>query len=270
MSDPAAMSDPATTARRHFFNRSPHAYRDARPPYPARVYEILTAECGLGAGSRVLELGPGTGQATSELLARGADVVAVEPGAGLAAVLTERCGGERLRVVVADIEHADLPPGAYDLAVSATAFHWVDPGRALPKVASLLAPGGYLAVWWTVFGDPERPTDFRRALDDIYARHLPDERRDHTPGPLRVESWSDELRRGGWFGEVSVDLIRWTQQLTVASARSLWSSFPNVGELPAPRREAFLDDLAATVGEHGGLVADPRVTAVYRARSAGA
>ena len=250
--------------RRRFFDRDPDAYRHARPPYPPRVFEILAAECGLGPGSRVLEIGAGTGQATGQLLARGAEVVAVEPGAGLARVLAERFAGQPLTAVVADFEHAEVPAGPYDLAVSATAFHWVDPAVALPKLASLLKPGATLAVWWTVFGDPERPTDFRRALDDLYARHLPHERRDGTPGPLRVGSWSDELRGGGWFGPVTVDLIRWTQRLTAAQARLLWSSFPNVGELPPPQREAFLDALAAAVADHGAVVDDPRVTALYR------
>jgi SAM-dependent methyltransferase len=253
--------------RRRHFNRDPRSYLLARPPYPARVFDILTAECGLAPGCRVLEIGPGTGQATGELLARGAEVVAVEPGAGLARVLVERLASERLRVVTADFEDAAVPPGSYDLAVSATAFHWVDPATALPKLAGLLKPGGSLAVWWTVFGDPERPTDFRRALDGVYARHLPDERREGTPGPLRVESWSDELRSGGWFGDVTVELIRWSQQLTVETARLLWSSFPNVGELAPPAREAFLDDLARAVDERGGRVDDPRVTALYRTRT---
>ncbi len=257
-------------ARKRFFDRDPEAYHRARPPYPPQVYEILGRECGLSAGGRVLELGAGTGQATGELLARGAEVVAVEPGAGLARVLQKRYADARLAVVTADFERAEVPPGPYDLAVSATAFHWLDPAVALPKLAGLLAPRGTLAVWWTVFGDPERPCGFRRALDGVYARHLPHERRGDRPGPLRIESWSGELRGGGWFGPVTVDVIRWRQQLTAGSARALWSSFPNVGELPLPRRRAFLDDLCQVVEERGGVVADPRVTVLYRTRAGSA
>lgn len=67
-------------SRRMSFNARADEYRLARPPYPERLYEILAKRCGLGAGTRVLEIGPGTGQATRELLARGASVVAVEPG----------------------------------------------------------------------------------------------------------------------------------------------------------------------------------------------
>ncbi|GAA1831084.1 class I SAM-dependent methyltransferase [Luedemannella flava] len=231
------------------------------------MFELL-AERGLTAGARVLEIGSGTGQATGELLARGADVVAVEPGPGMAELLTARLGGDRLRVVCADFEDAQLPDAPFDLATSATAFHWVRPDVALPKLARALRPGGWLAVWWTVFGDPENPTPFRWDLPALYDRYLPHERRDPTfvPGPLRVDSWTDELRQGGWFGPVEVELIRWEHRLTAAGARRLFGSFPNVNGLPAARREAFLDELGALVDERGGEVADPYVTAVYLTR----
>jgi SAM-dependent methyltransferase len=48
----------------------------------------------------------------------------------------------------------------FDLAVAATSLHWVRLDVALSKLAQALRPGGWLAAWWTVFGDPERVTDF--------------------------------------------------------------------------------------------------------------
>lgn len=264
---------PDPRARRWLFDRHADSYASARPPYPDRVFEILTAHCGVNKGARVLEIGPGTGQATAELLARGAEVVAVEPGGRLATILRGRLDTDRLSVVVADFEQASLPAGTYDLAVAATAFHWVDPAVALPKLAGLLAPDGWLVVWWTVFGDPDRPTDFRRQLDALYDRYLPREHagRDYRPGPLGVDSWSAELQQGGWFGPVEAELIRWNHRLTTDGARNLWGSFSNVNELPSTERKAFLDELARIVDGLGGAVDDPYVTAVYRTqpRSAG-
>jgi SAM-dependent methyltransferase len=256
--------------RRRSFNERAEEYRLARPPYPARVYQLLSERCGLGPGTQVVEIGGGTGQATCELLARGAHVVAVEPGAALAAHLSATLSGPALRIVHDEFETADLPWAAFDLATSATAFHWVRPDVALPKLARILRPGGWLAVWWTVFGDPERPTSFRAALDELYARYLPEEPRGigHVPGPLKTASWSAELSQGGWFGPVEVELIRWEYQLTGAGARRLFGSFPNVNELPAPERTALLDAIADIVySRFGGIVADPYVTALYLAPS---
>jgi hypothetical protein len=88
-----------------------------------------------------------------------------------------------------------------------------------------------------------------------------------VPGPLKTASWSAELSRGGWFGPVEVELIRWEHQLTGAGARRLFGSFPNVNELPAPERTALLDAIADIIDSRfDGAVTDPYVTALYLAR----
>lgn len=48
---------------------------------------------GVGPGELVLEVGPGTGTLTEELLARGCEVIACELDRGLAALLRDRLGG---------------------------------------------------------------------------------------------------------------------------------------------------------------------------------
>jgi SAM-dependent methyltransferase len=222
-------------------------------------------------GSQVLEIGAGAGLATKELLAMGADVVAVEPGAELAAHLAADLGSDQLRIVSSDFETAVLADDAFDIATSATAFHWVSADVALPKLARVLRPDGWLAVWWNVFMDPHRPTEFRYALDEVRQRYLPAESHQPTwmPGPLRTESWSAELEQGGWFEPVQVELIRWEHQVTSDDARRLFGSFPNVNELPGHERSGFLDSLAAIIDDRfDGVVTDPYVTALYLTRVA--
>jgi 16S rRNA (adenine1518-N6/adenine1519-N6)-dimethyltransferase len=57
------------------------------------LIRALVDASGVGTGDLVLEVGPGTGTLTEELLARGARVVACEIDRGLAAILRERLGG---------------------------------------------------------------------------------------------------------------------------------------------------------------------------------
>jgi SAM-dependent methyltransferase len=254
--------------RRMSFDRHAIAYHQGRPPYPQRVYDLLTDEYGLTAGCRVLEIGAGSGTATSELLARGAHVTAVEPGASLAQLLRERHADDPLTVCNADFEHADIALASFDLVVAATSWHWVDGALGVPKVASLLRPEGGLAVWWTIFGDPGRPnTEFRSLLDPLYARFMPGEVDDGRPPlPLRSEQWLSQLQAGGWFARTNIETIRWTQRLTAESARALWATFPNVAELAAEDRDEFLARVAKTVDDAGGHVDDPRLTVVYHTR----
>lgn len=255
--------------RRLSFEERADDYRHARPPYPVQVYELLAQRCGLGPGTRVLEIGAGTGQATRDLLARGAVVTAVEPGvrlaAHLAADLAPEVASGQLRVVNDRIETAPLS-STVDIVASATAFHWVRTDVTLPRLSGVLPEGGWLAVWWTVFGDPTRSTPFREDQQALYERLLPTSARQQTRGPLNIESWRDELSQGGWFTRPEVEQIRWENPLTPDSVRRLFGSFTSVNELEPARRAELLDGLADLVRRHGGVVHDPHVTVVYLAQ----
>src|SRR5262249_10190409 len=138
------MSTPAPDHRR-LFGGDPAAYDRGRPDYPSRVYEILTARCGLRSGAATLEIGPGSGLATRRLLALGADpLVAVEPDERLAAYLSERlrAEGHSIDLRVEAFEEAALGASSFDLVVSATAFHWLDQPVALAKAGRILRCGG--------------------------------------------------------------------------------------------------------------------------------
>jgi protein-L-isoaspartate O-methyltransferase len=98
-------------------------YREGRPDYPPRVYEVLRSRCGVTAGSRVLEIGPGSGLVTRHLVAVEARVVAVEPDQGFAEYLSRAM--PEVQVVSASFKEADVGTG-FDAVVAATSFHWLE------------------------------------------------------------------------------------------------------------------------------------------------
>lgn len=259
--------DDQRLSRRGSFDEDPDNYQAARPGYPRRVYEVL-AECGLRPGARVLEILPGTGQVTRPLVDSGASVLAVELGGRLAARLRTNLAGHDVTVVDGDFTTVPLPDDTFDLAICATAFHWLNAGAAVRRLARFVRPGGGLAVWWTVFGDPDRSPPWRAELDAVYRRWLPGQgcRPAGVPAPLRVAERTAELQAGDWFGPVQVEMIRWEHQLTPHGARGLWGTFPNVRELSTDQREAFLDGVAEVVARQpGGTAIDNYVTALYTA-----
>src|SRR5215204_4640687 len=129
------------------FDEDAERYDRARPGYPAAVFEDLLALTELGPGARVLEIGCGTGQATVPLAERGCRIVAVELGAELAAVARRNLARfPDVEVVTGAFEDWPLPPEPFDLVLSATAFHWIDPGVRVVKSAEALRPGGTLAT----------------------------------------------------------------------------------------------------------------------------
>ncbi len=122
-------------------------YDRVRPGYPP---EIVDAACSLGRlrpGSRVLEIGCGTGKLTEELAARGLHVEAVDPGARMVGVARRRLGDTpNVSFRIGRFEDAELPAGGFEAVFSATAFHWVDASVGWEKVARVLRPGGMLAL----------------------------------------------------------------------------------------------------------------------------
>ena len=143
---------------RSLFGQDPETYDKARPPYPQRVFDLLEERCGLRVGTRVLEVGPGTGNGTRELLKRGAIVTAVEPDPRLAAFLMKRAEPRApLQVITSAFESAVLPHDTFNLVTCASAFHWLDEMKSLHKAAATLKDGGYWAAWWISFSTtPER------------------------------------------------------------------------------------------------------------------
>jgi SAM-dependent methyltransferase len=186
---------------RRTFDEAAELYDRARPGYPPAVFDDLAELAGIGPGRRVLEIGCGTGLATLPLAERGCAVVAVELGAGMAAVARRKLARfPEVRVVVSAFEEWPLPVEPFDAVVSATAFHWVDPAVRVVKAADALRPGGALATIAThhVDGGTEA---FFVDVQACYERWDP-----ATPSGLRLPAAADvpfdsaEIDRSVRFG----------------------------------------------------------------------
>lgn len=101
-------------------------YDRSRPTYPDELVARACRVAGVGSGDRVLEVGCGSGQLTRSLVARGLDVVAVEPGKNLLSLAernVEGLGPDRVEFVNTRFEDAPLAPGRFRVLFSASAFH---------------------------------------------------------------------------------------------------------------------------------------------------
>jgi 16S rRNA (adenine1518-N6/adenine1519-N6)-dimethyltransferase len=87
----------------------PNAARGQHFLVDPQVRDAIVATAGVGPGTLVVEIGPGTGVLTEALLQRGASVLAVELDRGLAAALGETLGRDpRLTVLTADALRFDF------------------------------------------------------------------------------------------------------------------------------------------------------------------
>lgn len=256
---------------RRLFGRDAHAYEQARPAYPDRVFELLAERCGRPPG-RTLEVGAGPGLATRRLLALGADpVVAVEPDRGFAAALgrLSREFEDRVIPIVSTLEDADLGEGGFDLAVCASSLHWLDPVVGIRKLGACLRPDGWLVAFWNVFGDRERADPFHEATADLLAglAESPSHPTAAVPFALDREARRRSFAAARADRDFTVEWIRWTLVQSPRDVRALYATFSPIARLPASEREPLLDELAALAGDRfGGEVARPMVTPVYLGR----
>ncbi|HZT86091.1 MAG TPA: class I SAM-dependent methyltransferase [Gaiellaceae bacterium] len=239
---------------RETFGTVAELYDRARPTYPAVVFDDLAELAGLEPGSRVLEIGPGTGKATAELVRRGYAVTGVELSTELAEIARRNVPGAEIEV--ADFETWEPAEAAFDAVVAFTAIHWIGPHVRYAKPARLLRPGGALAV---VAGPHVLPVDgdpFFAEVQEDYDAVVPHPDNRAPPPPEEIDGrWADEFRAAGVFAAVDerrhLDSIRYTADEYVA----VLGTFSDNLALPEEQRAEFFRRIHARIeARPGGTV----------------
>jgi len=253
------------------FGADPANYDAARPAYPDWVFKVLAGRCGLGPGAAVFEIGAGTGTATRRLLELGADpLIAIEPDARLAAFLAEHTASPALQVVAAPFETAPLPRSGFDLGVCATAFHWLEEDAALARIAALLRPGGWWAMWWNVFYVRGKPDPFHVATRALLAGGPASPSRgapSADPFSLDVDARRAAVERAGAFEAFDQTMTTWELPLSAEETVALYATYSDMIVRPQPDRGVVLAELGRIAAEEfGGHVVRNVTTVLYTAR----
>ena len=129
------------------FNTAPVLYEDVRPGYPTELIRDVIDLSGLEDNNRVLEIGCGTGKATRPFAERRYELVCLDIGADLIAVARESLKEFPNVSFVEQAFEEWESNGKFDLIISATAFHWVDPKIRYLRASEVLKSNGFLAVF---------------------------------------------------------------------------------------------------------------------------
>jgi SAM-dependent methyltransferase len=240
--------EPSRAMRASAFGSAAGLYERGRPPYPPEALDWL-----LPAGARrVLDLGAGTGKLTRQLAARGLDVVAVEPAEGMRAELARVRPG--IPVLAGSAEQIPLDDGAVDAVLAAQAWHWVDPARAVPEAARVLAAGGTLGLVWN---ERDERVDWVAELGRIIG-----ETRAPDAGAANT---SDHPRVGPPFTPLERHEVSWVHQLSVPDLVDMVASRSYIILLPDAERAAVLDRVRRLTQTHPALAGRPDIILPYRA-----
>jgi SAM-dependent methyltransferase len=127
------------------FDGVAETYDRARPGYSEQLFEDVIALSGMPQEGRILEVGCGSGQATLPFARRGYAMLCVELGADLAALARENCRPyPQVEILHTSFEDWPLERDAFDLLISAQAWHWIPPQIGYAKAAAALKDTGSL------------------------------------------------------------------------------------------------------------------------------
>lgn len=251
--------------RRLSFNEAAETYDEVRPAYPADLFDALFDL--LPPEPEIVEVGPGTGQATKDLLARGASVHAIEIGPAMAARLRANLPSERLRVSVGDFAVLNIEPGSADAVFSATAYHWISRSAQTDRPAAILRPGGVVAIIDLIQVDSPDDLGFFAAAQPIYERYG----EGHTGPPAPTRGGVDPpiravLEAEPRFEHVAVRRYDWNQSYSASDYRELMLSYSGTQMMDESDRLGLLDDIESFIrNDFGGVVTRPLVVTLTTA-----
>jgi SAM-dependent methyltransferase len=229
-------------------------YDAIRPRYPEALFAELVRGAELQPDARLLEIAPGTGQATLPLAQRGYRITAVELGASMARVARDRLAAyPNVAVVNASFEAVDLPAGTFDLVYVATAFHWIAPEVRFAKSHTLLKRSGHLAIIYRHHVSDERGDVFTAATQPIYQRY----ERDMAAGartyvPRRRDDLRSEPIDEALFAPVSFAAFPEIARYSANDYVSLLGTYSPTLAMPSDARTAFLGDIRRLIYERFG------------------
>ena len=238
--------------RAESFGRLAHLYDRYRPSYPGELVDDLMS---LGA-SDVLDVGCGTGKAGRLLVDRGLPVLGVEIDAQMAALAM----ASGLEVEVASFEAWEPAGRRFDLLICGQAWHWVDPGAGVPKAATVLRPGGTIALFWNTH---KLVGEVREEIEGVYRYRAPDLLRPTVSADDELP-YAGDLDRSRLFEKPFTRTYTWEQAYSTEEWVQLAQTQSAHLQLADRTRAALIADLTDVIDAHGGgLVARYTTYAVF-------
>jgi SAM-dependent methyltransferase len=203
---------------------------------------------------KVLDLAAGTGllsRAIASRVPRAPRVIAVEPDGRMAGFLASRSPG--VSVVRGVGEALPVADASVDAVLISSAWHWLNPARAVPELTRVLRDGGRLGLLWT---GPDREAGWLRSLS-----------RPFRPSRQR-ERPRLEMPGGAAFGNVTTDAFIFSRPMTTDDFVDMLATYSALITATPAERDAELAHARGEIARlfpHGGPLAVPMRTRCWRA-----
>ena len=246
---------------RKIFDTIPDQFDQFRPRYSQDLFDFLIQYAAIGPEKHVLEIGPGTGQATDPILKTGCDFHAIELGEHLCAKMREKYEMySNFHLVNDDFITHDYGQQRFDLIYSAATIQWIPEPVAFSKTFKLLKPGGVLAMMLTK-ADYKTPDEalyakIQRVYDQYYKPEIP-----YTHGGFQYNHAPD-------YGFVAFERhdFRGRREMNPDEYVSYCGTHCDHIVIPEPNKTLFFEGLRNAVAENGGKVVFEDTYVLYVAK----
>jgi SAM-dependent methyltransferase len=170
----------AAQVQRRLWGTDPRAWAELAEPHNRPLFEAVLDAAGVGEGTRLLDVGCGSGLTLVLAAERGAVPSGLDISPGLLGIARERLPDADLRE--GDMERLPFEAASFDAVVGVNAFQFAgDPRRALREAAAVARPGGRVVA--SLFAAPERSqgTAVHEAMSALIP---PADAADHAPYAL--------------------------------------------------------------------------------------
>lgn len=246
---------------RKIFDTIPEQFDRFRPRYSRELFQYLIGCAKICPQTKVLEIGPGTGQATDPILQTGCDYHAIELGEHLYAKMIEKYHHfPNFHIVNDDFITHDFGTQSFDMIYSAATIQWIPQDIAFKKTFDLLRPGGVLAMMLTK-SDYKTPNEalyakIQKLYDQYFKPEIP-----YTHGGFRYDQAPDY----GYVGFERHDFYG-RREMTPDEYVSFCGTHCDHIVIPEPYKTPFFEGLRKVVAENGGKVVFEDTYVLYLAR----
>jgi len=247
------------------FNQMADYYDKYRPGYSQEVIDTIIRKAGLSAGSKLLEIGSGSGKATSQFTNYGFEIHCIEPGIDLVAIGREKFKEANITFVVSRFEDYSPQHGYFDAIISAQAFHWLLQPAGYEKCAIALKENGYLAPFWNI--GIIQDTEYDNALHILMEKHnaFTSDCTEETYNK-RMADISNGIIGSGFFAAPEIVQSHWSKNYTVDEYYGYVSTGNVFVQNRDEEKQAFYIALSELAAKYSGVIERHYICELYLAR----
>lgn len=233
---------------RKTFDQIPEEFDKYRPRYCDELFQKISSVCDLNSDKSVLEIGPGTGQATRPILETGCDYTAIELGENFTSFMKEKFSSyPNFKIINDDFETYPFEDNRYDLVFSAASIQWIPEEIAFPKVFDMLKPGGFLAMFMTRSDEKSANEELYQAMEQVYKEYFHVRRR---------YTCQLEYKNAKKYGFEDYGYYEWKKERVLTSEEYISYSSTHCEHitLEEPYRSAFYTGIKEAMMEYGDRI----------------